>query len=343
MAPPSKRLCSAPVRVAVVLNPHSRKNRKGGVRAEPMRKLLGGAGEVFVTRDAAELDGVLREVLRPELACLVSVGGDGALHWALNAARPIAAERGLPLPVVLPTNGGTIDFVARRAGVSGRAERLLPRLVRALDAGPLEATELDSLDVALSPREGDARQVLGFALAAGGIGQRFLEEYYRSPDPGPLTIVGVIGRGVASLAAGGLPGRLGARLGAMGRRLFRPMEAEVRIDGERVPASEHGGIHAGAFEVNLGNVVRVFPEARAPGALHMQAGAMRPAEMIAALPSIVSGGSIRSATLRDGRGALMEVEARGEEALRPCLDGEMYDGIQRLAVRLGPAVRIAKV
>lgn len=338
-----RRYAAPPVRIAVVFNPHSRKNRRGGVRAEELRRILGDAGEVFVTRDADELDGVVKDVLTPDLRCLVSVGGDGALHWALNAARPLAEERGLPLPVVLPTNGGTIDFVARRAGVAGRAETLLPRLVRALDRDQLATVELDSLEVSLDPRSGAPREVLGFALAAGGIGQRFIDEYYKSDDPGPLTILGVIGRGVASLAASQVPGFVGARFGAMGRRMFRPMPAEVRIDGARVPADQHGGIHVGAFDLNLGNVMRLFPQARSAGSLHMQAGAIRPIEMVRSLPALFSGGPIKSPTLKDGRGELMEVEATTDEPLRPCLDGEIYEDVQKLAVRLGPRVRIARV
>lgn len=331
------------MRIAVVFNPNSRKNRRGNVRPEALRAPLGSLGDVFVTRDGGELASVLSSVVTEDLQCLVSVGGDGALHWAINAARPLAAARGIPMPVMLPTNGGTIDFVARRAGVEGRAEALLPRLVRAVAEGPLATTELDTLEVSLVPRRGEPSRVLGFAMAAAGIGQRFFDEYYKAEDPGPGTIVGVIGRGVLSLAVGLLPGPLGERGGRNARRLFRPFSGRVRIDGEELDTTEHGGIHAGAFDVNLGGVLRVFPLAREAGAMHVQAGAIAPIEMVRALPALMRGGAIPSATLRDVRGERMEVEALSEEALAPVIDGEMYQGIQRLAVALGPRVRIAKV
>lgn len=145
------------MRIAVVLNPYSRKNRRAGVREAQLREVLGSAGEVYVTQSHAELTDVLGEVLTPKLSCLVSVGGDGALHWALNAVRPLAAARGMDLPMMLPTNGGTIDFVARRAGVEGRAESLLPRLMKALDRGPLEATEASTRSRCSSTTERRAR------------------------------------------------------------------------------------------------------------------------------------------------------------------------------------------
>ena len=328
------------MRIAVVLNPNSRKNRRAGVRAAQLRELLGSSGEVYVTQDHAELNDVLSSVLTPELSCLVSVGGDGALHWALNAARPIAAARGMPLPMMLPTNGGTIDFVARRAGVEGRAESLLPRLMKALEKGPLEATELDSLDVRID--DGQERDVLGFAMAAAGIGQRFFDEYYAADDPGPLTIVRVMGKALFSLTAGLLPGSVGVRYGESARRLFRPFEANVKIDGVEVPGTAQGAVHAGSFDVNLGGVVRVFPLAKAPGAMHVQAGAISPSEMVRALPALLAGGAIPSKTLRDTRGERMDIEAL-DEPLRPVIDGEMYQGVRRLSVTLGPRIRIAKL
>lgn len=330
------------MRVAVVLNPNSRKNRNGRARADVLRAAVGDLGEVFVTTAPDELDDVLRDVLSPELECLVSVGGDGALHWALNAARPIAAERKLPLPVVLPTNGGTIDFVARRAGVRGLAEVLVPRLVSRLRArAPLDTIELDSLSVELT-QAGQPRPVMGFAMAAAGIGQRFFDEYYRDPDPGPTTIVSVITRAVTSLGASAIPG-LGRRVGATARRIFAPFEARVTVDGAEVPARAHGAIHAGAFDVNLGGVLRVFPLAREAGAMHVQAGAMEPIEMVQSLPALARGGRVKGKSVRDDRGTEMEVEAIGAERLRPVIDGEIYEGVDRLRVRLGDRVRVARV
>nr|MDQ3037949.1 hypothetical protein [Myxococcota bacterium] len=133
-------------RVALVLNPHSRKNRRRD-RTARLRELLGARGEVHVTRAVEELAPILERVLGDDLACLICDGGDGALHCALNAALPIIERRGASLPIVLPTNGGTIDFVARKARVHGHAEALVARLTRALDRGPLEVTTVDSLEL----------------------------------------------------------------------------------------------------------------------------------------------------------------------------------------------------
>ena len=50
------------------------------------------------------------------------------------------------LPPLLPTNGGTIDFVARKVGIAGHAESIVAALIRELDRDRMpELVELDSL------------------------------------------------------------------------------------------------------------------------------------------------------------------------------------------------------
>ena len=326
--------------IAVIVNPNSRKNRRGRVRLDELREAVGPAGEVFVTRSLDDLEQTIERVLALDPACLVSVGGDGALHWALNAALPRCAARGTVVPPVLPTNGGTIDFVARKAGVRGNAMRLLPRLRARLERDePLDTVELDSLALEAVGVNG-TRSMVGFALAAAGVGQRFFDQYYKNEEPGPLNIVAFLVHGVVSLAAGALS----TRAGAYAREIFRPFEAKVTIDGVELPVRIHGGIHAGSFDVNLGGVVRVFPLAHERGVVQFQAGAISPPQMVRALPALIRGAAITSSPdLYDAPGQVMEIEATGEESLRPVVDGEMYEGIRTLRIALGPRIRVARV
>jgi hypothetical protein len=235
---------------------------------------------------------------------------------------------------MLPTNGGTIDFVARKAGVQGNAMVLLPRLRAHLDrTDKLPTVELDSLAVEAETGDGQ-RSLIGFAVAAAGIGQRFFDKYYEDDDPGPMTIVSVIARAVASLGVGG----------QYAKDVFKPFSAKVTIDGVEVPVTEHGGIHAGAFDVNLGGVIRVFPLARERGTVQFQAGAITAPQIVAALPALFRGRAITtSPDLRDTAGRVMVIEATGDELLRPVVDGEVYDGVRRLRVSSGPRIRVARV
>jgi hypothetical protein len=153
--------------------------------------------------------------------------------------------------------------------------------------------------------------------------------------PGRVTMGRVIGRAVADYATS----RLSRRPRSAGH-LFTPTHARVVIDGREVPTDTHNALHAGAFDVNLGGVLRVFPLAREPGAVHFQAGAIPPAQMIANLPALIAGRAIRSAQLRDVSGREMVIEA-AQQPLSPIIDGERFTDITRLVVRAGPNVRIA--
>jgi diacylglycerol kinase family enzyme len=274
------------------------------------------------------------ERLRSRASHLVSDGGDGSLHWLINE---MLVQESDPRrwPTFVPTNGGSIDFVARKARIRGRADTILRALSAAAQADrrPPEVT-LDTLELHGETRYGTEFHRVGFALAAGGVGNRFFDKYDEYQHPGRVTIARVIGRAVADYATS----RLSRRPRSAGH-LFTPTDARVVIDGQEVPTGAHNALHAGAFDVNLGGVVRIFPLAREPGALHFQAGAIPPAHMIANLPALVAGRAIRSARLRDVSGSEMVIEA-AHQPLSPIIDGERFTDITRLVVRAGPNVRI---
>lgn len=331
-------------RVAVVLNPNARRGRREMTeRARRLERILGWRGEVRATRTLEELSVAVEEILARPPAVIVTDGGDGTLHWVLNEGRSRVNEVA-ELPPLLPTNGGTIDFVAKKVGIRGHAESIVRALVRQLDHGRMpELVELDTLWLTGRLASGSSFDRLGFALAAGGIGQRFFSKYYAEKKLGAGAIVRVVGKAVASRIAGQLGAPLPSRLLEYGKAVFEPTRARVSIDGEEVPGTTHGAIHAGSIDVSLGGVFRVFPLARLDGKLHFQAGNIVPKEMILALPSLARGGAIRSKGLWEKSGVEMRVEALTDEALAPIIDGESFEGLIELVVRLGPRVRVPRV
>jgi diacylglycerol kinase family enzyme len=335
--------------LAVIHNPNSRKNRRGPPgRAARLRRIVGPWGEVFETRRLEELGPVLAGLLERRVDYLVSDGGDGSLHWAVNEMRTaldLRADRSLP--AIVPTNGGTIDFVARKVGIEGNAERILIDLTAALSARrPPETVLLDSLELTgteLAPDGGERPfRKLGFALAAGGIGQRFFDKYYREKELGTRGIASVVGRAVGSYAAAKLGLPLPPAALGYGREIFRPTLAKVSIDGRRVPGLEQGALHAGAFDISLAGVFRVFPLAREPGVLHFQAGGIVASEIIRALPDLYRGRAIRSQRLVEVAGREMTIEAEGEP-LFPIIDGERFGPLSTLRVRLGPPISVPRI
>ncbi|GMV18018.1 MAG: retinol dehydrogenase [Polyangiaceae bacterium] len=331
-------------KIAVVLNPNARGGQRAmSGRARRLERIISWRGAVYATRTLDELGDAVRDILKSPPEVLVTDGGDGTLHWVLNEARKLSPDV-TKLPPLLPTNGGTIDFVARKVGIRGHAESIVAALVRELDRERMpQVLELDSLWLTGRTESGERFDRLGFALAAGGIGQRFFSKYYEEKRLGAGAIVRVVAKAVASRVAGTLRLPLPEQLLDYGQAVFRPTSAKVRIDGELVPGTTHGAIHAGAIDLHLGGVFRVFPLARDDGSLHFQAGEIVPKEMILALPALARGGAIPSERLREISGREMTIEAIGDESLSPIIDGEAFQGLRELSVRLGPRIRVPRV
>jgi diacylglycerol kinase family enzyme len=321
--------------LGVVLNPFARKNRAGiGDRCARLRHIVGPWGEVHESRSVDDLGEIVAGLL-PRASHLVSDGGDGALHWLINEVRNQVADPE-HWPAFVPCRAGTIDFVARKARVHGRADSILRALTdAAMSNQPPPEVHLDTLRIDGRSIDGASFQRIGFALAAGGVGCRFFDLYYEAPNPSRVTIIRVIARTIGGVVASAVrPGRAD---------LFRPTRAKVVIDGEEVATRTHNALHAGAFDVNLGGVLRVFPQAREAGVLQFQAGEMSPAKIIAHLPALVAGGAVRGDRLRDTVGRTMTITIEnGDEPLSPIIDGDRFAGLDQLVVSVGPRVRIAR-
>ncbi|HWF71667.1 MAG TPA: retinol dehydrogenase, partial [Mycobacterium sp.] len=116
--------------IGVVVNPFARKNRgMPANRSAALRRIVGPWGEVHETASIDDLRGIVAG-LYPRASHLVSDGGDGALHWLINEM-PQRDRDPQRWPTFVPTNGGAIDFVARKAGVRGRADTVLSALTAA--------------------------------------------------------------------------------------------------------------------------------------------------------------------------------------------------------------------
>ena len=321
--------------LGVIVNPFARKNRgMPDNRSAALRRIVGPWGEVHETGSVDELRGIVAR-LCPRASHVVSDGGDGALHWLINEI--LAQEIGSATVAGIRTHQRRIHRLRRPQGASARTGRCdSARSHRGRAGRSTTSARCGSTlwSYAVKPRSGTTFHRIGFALAAGGVGNRFFDEYDAQSDPGRLTIARVIGRAVADYAASRLSTRRPAG------HLFTPTRARVVIDGQEVPTRTHNALHAGAFDVNLGGVLRVFPLARAAGVVHFQAGAIPPAHMIANLPGLVAGRAIRSAGMRDVSGREMVIEAE-HQPLSPIIDGERFTDITRLIVRPGPQICIA--
>jgi diacylglycerol kinase family enzyme len=342
--------------IGVITNPNSRKNRNRPDRAQRLQSIVGELGEVHETDSIDSIKPVLREFLRKRARYWVADGGDGALHWMLRIGMELLqeeefADASVTLPLTMPTNGGTIDFVASNVGIKGDAESLLTTLRRRIERGQrIEETEVDSMVIegVEATASGDVPfRTYGFAVAAGGIGQRFFSKYYEHGDPNPGTIVKVVASTIASMPLALTPLRhlpgLPRGLATYAAEMFRPTRARVTVDGMVLPGQDFTGIHVASMSINLGNVLRFFGKADQPGLMNAIVGTPSPTTIVRNLPRMVKGREMVGRTILDRPCRTLGMEAIGDELLEPVIDGEYYRNLRRVSFRVGPRVRIPKV
>ena len=325
--------------LGVIVNPLARKNR--AARHDPsadFRRIVGPWGEVHETTSVEDLRGVV-EQLYPRVSHLISDGGDGSLNWLINEIERCVSDPER-WPTFVPSNGGSVNAVARKARVRGRPEAILRALAAAAETDrPPPEMLLDTLALDGEIADGSKFHRLCFGLAAGGVGNRFYDKYYDHHTHGRADVVRVMAHSFRDYVANKV---VRSSKPNYATSLFAPTHARVVIDGEEVPTRTHRFVHAGAIDLHIGAGFRLFPKASEPGALHFQAGNMRPSKIIAQLPGALRSGKLRGDQLRDVNGQEMIIEAE-DEPLSPIIDGERFVGIVRLVARAGPRIRVAQV
>lgn len=340
--------------IGVVFNPNSKKNLRDPGRFLRLQRLIGDAGEVHRTKHVDAIADVVHDLLDREVPYWVADGGDGAFHWLVNVADTVVRARGKGerIPGILPTNSGTIDFMARKAGLKGDAESLLRGLVRAAAtrSGP-ERIALDSLRLvgthaAASEQPGAAFERVGFASALAGVGQGFFDKFYANGRYDGVGVVETVTRILSSAATHSWPLRLlplptAAR--SYGDSVFAPATLDVYVDGEKLPMHHYRAVNAGAIDINLAGIFRLFPLAGPRGVMHVQAGNPDLLDVIRQLPRMAAGATLDFDDLVEGGATELRVDARGHTTIDPVIDGELFYGLSSVTVTLGPEVEVLRV
>lgn len=342
--------------VGIITNPNSKKNYRRPQRRRALEQAVGRYGVVVETRSLDELPRAIRSLREAGCRFFVCDGGDGTLHWVLNTLHRDAAvhDAGGKLPIVVPTNGGTVDFVARKAGLKGDADSIVRRLVGRLERGePIHTLSIDTCRLTGTPiaqggsdmPKGPGFERIGLAAALGGVAQAFFDRFYALPkERGALAIASVIGAAAGSALVSSLapPLRrfLPGEVQSYATDFFRPTRARVEVDGRALPFGSFASMQVGAIDINLAGVVRCFRHAREGGVLHFQALDTSPIGVVANVPNIVLGTPILGRRVYDDRAREVTIVAEDGEILNPVIDGEQFFGLSRLELTLGPRVQL---
>lgn len=343
--------------IGVITNPNSRKNKHRPNRVQELQDIVGPHGVVHATQSVDSIKPILRDFLRRRARYWVADGGDGALHWVIRHGLEVLEEpefqRGdYQLPTTVPTNGGTIDFVASNVGITDKAEGILQRLRRSIEHGTkIEEVEVDSMlieGIAINEEgEEETFRTFGFASAVGGLGQRFYSKYYAEEDPNPKTILKVVGNTIASIPFSMSPlGRMlpaSKHLRNYAADMFKPAQVRVSLDSQVLPETHFTGVHIASMSIDLGGVFKFFTEANVPGQMHAIVGSPTPVHILRNLGRMHRGKPLRSSKIIDQACDSMTVEVTGSELLAPIIDGEYYRNVKKVSFSNGPRVRIPKI
>lgn len=318
--------------IAVIVNPHSRRNRGARSPVDELERIVGRQGSVYRCGDPESLASAAEELASCDLAAVAISGGDGTNSMVLTALRAVWGDR--PLPPLAMLRGGTMNTVANGLGIpKGKPASLLARLVADVDAGrPLTTTtrramEIGGVDADTSPPR---PRRLGFLFGLGVI-HGFLDEYYRRgrPYPTPVTAVETLGVAIGSAMVGG----------PTIRRISERLRASLVVDGEAIEAREFLAIGAGTSPA-LGLGFRPFHYAQegAEG-FHLLAITCSAPRLAANLPRLHASRGIAPG---DGFDRLArELLITTEDAEIPYMvDGDLATATSPLRVALGPEVRV---
>ena len=353
--------------IGVITNPNSRGNRRKPKRVSDLQAVVGNSGYVHQTESTDSIKPILRDFLRKDVRYWVADGGDGAFHWMISNGFEVLSEeefanRDLQLPMAIPTGAGTMNVVQKNVGISGDAEQILSNLRSVTEAGQTIPEALVETMKFSGKRltENGVKQFVsyGFAAAIGGIGQRFFNKFYESPDPNPYTMLKVSAKTLSSLPFSSLrqasPGITSVpllskaldKLSGYADDVFKPTSARIAIDGEVLEHDRFTGIHVASLSVNIGGIFRLFTQAGRPGFMNCILGAPSPVTIAKNVGNMYLGRKIRGESIHDSQCQTLSVSVNpenGEELLAPVIDGETYKDIIEINFEIGPQIRIPRI
>ncbi len=336
--------------LGIITNPYAGKNASSSHRSKELQRIIGQYGLVKESRNIDQLKSILSEFAAHKVPYIVCDGGDGTIHWVINSYLEVlhthkrdAIEAAMP--IFVPTNGGTIDFLARKVGAHGGTFKILRRLKKHFAAGdlPQPSTLRTFMMEGKYTKEhlGKAYRKLAFSGALAGLAQKFFNKYYESHKPSLQTIVEVITKTFTSTAFRGswFEGYVPKDVANYANDIFDPVGVEVRVDGKLVPFNRINTLNVGSISIEIKNLLKLFAQADKDKKLHMHVGYLEPHEVFANLGNLFAGNAYTGKELVETTAEAIDIVSKEPEGLNPCLDGELFTGMATAKLSVGPQIR----
>jgi diacylglycerol kinase family enzyme len=310
--------------IGIVNNPRAARNRRHPETRDRLARLLGTDGEVRDADTPEALAAALAAFRAAGVDTLGINGGDGTSHVVLTAA--VRAWAGRPLPRLLVLRGGTMNTLAANHDLAGSPERVLHEVLAARRSGrPVPSQERDLLRV-----EADREEARFGFLFGTGAAVTFLERYYATGHPSPLTAWLLVARGALSALVNG----------KLCRALTVRQPLRVEADGEEWPDASYVAFVAGTVP-SLGLGFRALSRcAEQPGSFHAVGVHGSLGQVARLLPRVHRGAPWRRRAALDAVAREVVLEGDGTAYM---IDGDLFPAARRLRLSTGPGVTVLRL
>jgi diacylglycerol kinase family enzyme len=289
--------------IGIIHNPRSKKNIKHPHTVEKIRDILGKYGTVFVPSSLDDIVEVVKEIKKDGYEIIGINGGDGTNHQIIT--RIIKVFKDDRLPLIAHLRGGTMNTVSNAlCGIKGSVSGITRKLVEHYrENKPFKTKASKVLNI---------NGKYGFMFGTGFVAN-LLDVYYEDGKTGPIKVLQIIYKGIASaiLSTDYI------------ERLFKPISAEVRIDGKKLNFHEYSVVVSSAIR-NIGlNFRAIYRAEELPDRIHVLAGKAEAFEVIKRLRKLYVGHEPNFKHIVDV--LARHVEVKSNTPLKYTIDGDMYE------------------
>lgn len=231
--------------LGIILNPYSRSNRQNPDRIKHLGFIVGDKGSCHATDTLDQVGELAHEFKERGVDILGISGGDGTNHKTLSTFLEVYGDT--PLPRIALLRGGTMNNLAGQLGIRGSPESILSNLIlKYHEDESFNETKINMIRV---------NGLYGFLFGMGLI-SRFID-IYQDVEKGPTPARGawLLGRAVISSSING----------KMAQHLSERFDAELYIDGRRMPFKNYMMIFSGTMETLGFNFRPLYRATSVPG------------------------------------------------------------------------------
>lgn len=303
-------------KIPVIVNPHSRKNKKlKGIAVETFKKIGGDNVDVRETQSLEDLDLLAKEYKSRKIPYIAISGGDGTIHHVLS--RLINAYSPAPLPPVVLLKDGTMNNISRTLHLKGNGYDILNRLLKSLKENrPITTTRRNTMKV------GDKYCF----LFGTGISTNILDAVYEGDNKNALKVISVILRAVFDIL-----------FRAKTSPLYRRFKANVSMDGNTLEYTDFLGILAGTVEY-VAFAVKPMTLCNSGKSFNVIATALTPLKFLRYIFPLIRGKSIEHPLHFNKH--IKKMDLISDNDFKYTMDGDLYTAGKKLRLETGPQVEL---